>query len=134
MARSQTQNAVAAENSRKFRSEFRQKSHQISRAALCCGQLTNRGRSALTAAARQERNLARSRAISIAKFRGRDFFFENFGQNFAENRTESHVPQHADARHSVLETSEARGQAAARGEERISARSRTQNVVAAENF
>ena len=26
--------------------------------------------------------------------------FENFGQNFAENRTESHVPQHADARHS----------------------------------
>ena len=26
--------------------------------------------------------------------------FENFGQNFAENRTESHVPRHADARHS----------------------------------
>ena len=28
-------------------------------------------------------------------------FFENFGQKFAANRTESHVPRHADARHSV---------------------------------
>ena len=40
-----------------------------------------------------QRISARSLAISIAKFCGREIFFANFGQIFAENRTESHAPR-----------------------------------------
>ena len=97
-ARFRAPNVVAAENFRKFRSEIRRESHQISRAASICGQLTDRGRS-VNRSARAAQISARSRAISNAKILRSRKSFENFGPKSAPNRTQSHAAQHADARH-----------------------------------
>ena len=132
----QMANVVAAENFRKFRLEIRRDSHQISRAASICGQLTDRGRS-VNRSARAARISARSRAISNAKILRSRKIFENFGPKSAPNRAQSHAAQSADARHRCQGSPRVATRLRVterHGFRRDVARFRTQNSAAAKNF
>ena len=100
----QTNIFAAAKIFRKFRSEIRLESRTISRTAACrrsaqmSGTSKGRGKAARHRAARIS---ARSRAISNAKFCGREIFFGKFGLKFVDNCIESHAAQYVSTQHSV---------------------------------
>ena len=124
------------ENFRKLRSETRCESHESSRAAACRRSAQLLGTSAGHEQAEHCQAAwisARSRAISNAKFCGR----EHFSKISVANRTQSHAPQHADARHGCygpLRVVRRLRVTRRHGFRRVPARFRPRNFAAAKNF